>query len=322
MCHRPLVERYAYNQNQGVDLKYFLFVLMTLLSLNTLAANQNTKLGSGKFTIAGGKGRTEKLIDVYYHLPIAHNENTKVLIVLPGGGRNGWSYRDSWVEASEKYNVLILSPSYSDEHYPRFWSYNIARMLSDVKINKERTAIASYTVVTDPSEWIFDDFDRIFEQSIEKFKLNVKHYDMFGHSAGGQILHRLALFDFDNKADRILSSNSGWYTVPTFEQDFPYGLNNGVSSQESIAAAFQAKLTVFLGELDNQDETRGHLVRNPQVDIQGLYRLSRGKYFYKKGKELAYSLNTSFNWDIHVVDGIGHDYKNMSKAAALYLYSE
>ncbi|BFM10501.1 hydrolase [Simiduia litorea] len=303
-------------------MKYFLLVLMTLLSFNTLAVNKSVSFGSGKFTIAGGKGHSEKLIDIYYHLPTAYNEDTSVLIVLPGGGRNGWSYRDSWIEASEKYNVLILSPSYSDELYPRFWNYNIGRMLSDVKINKERTAIESYRVVSDPNEWIFNDFDRIFDDAINRFNLNAKQYDMFGHSAGGQILHRLALFDIDNKADRILSSNSGWYTVPTFEHDFPYGLNNGVSSKDSIRAAFTSKLTIFLGELDNQNETRGHLVRNPQVDTQGTYRLSRGKYFYQSAKTLASDLQASFNWDIHVVKGVGHDYKNMGKAAAVYLYAE
>jgi hypothetical protein len=245
-----------------------------------------------------------------------------VLVVVPGAGRNGWSYRDSWVEASEKYNVLILSPSYSEEFYPRFWNYNVARMLSDVKINKAKSAIESYTVVTDPNEWIFIDFDRVFNYSVSKLSLTAKKYDMFGHSAGGQILHRLALFDFKNKANRILASNSGWYTVPTFKEDFPYGLNKGVSTLEKMSSAFKTKLTIFLGEQDNEHETRGHLVRNPQLDIQGTYRLSRGKHFFKKSNELASNLNVKSNWNIHVVQGVGHDYKNMGKAAAIYLYSE
>jgi len=308
--------------NQGVDLKTFISIILILFSSYTLATNKNITLGSGKFTIDGGEGHTEKRIDVYYHLPISYDENTKVLIVVPGAGRNGWSYRDSWVEAAEKYNVLVLSPSYSEEFYPRFWNYNVARMLSDVKINKAKSAIESYTVVADSNEWIFSDFDRIFDYSVIKFNSSAKQYDMFGHSAGGQILHRLALFDFKNKANRLLASNSGWYTVPTFKDNFPYGLNNGVSTQDQISSAFKSKLTIFLGELDNEHETRGHLVRNSQLDIQGTYRLSRGRHFFIKAKELASSLNAKFNWNIHVVKDVGHDYKNMGKAAAIYLYSE
>lgn len=303
-------------------MKFFISIIIIFFSSYELAANEIINLGSGKFTIEGGKGHTEKKIDIYYHLPVSHNENTRVLIVIPGAGRNGWSYRDSWVEASEKYNVLILSPSYSEKFYPRFWNYNIGRMLSDVKINKAKSAIESYTVVSDPNEWIFSDFDRIFNHSISELSLTAKKYDMFGHSAGGQILHRFALFEAKNKANRILASNSGWYTVPTFNEDFPYGLGKGVSSQETIRPAFKSKLTVFLGELDNEHETRGHLVRNPQLDIQGTYRLSRGKHFFKKSKELASSLNVKYNWNMHIVPGVGHDYKNMGKAAAKYLYSE
>lgn len=287
-----------------------------------MAEDGDINYGSGKFALEGGKGHTKNLIDVYYHLPLSYDENTKVIIVIPGAGRNGWSYRDSWVEASEKYNVLILSPSYSEEFYPRFWNYNVARMLSNVKINKTKSAIESYKVVDDSNEWIFSDFDRIFDYSTSKLNMNAKKYDMFGHSAGGQILHRLALFDFNRKSNRILSSNSGWYTVPTFEEDFPYGLNHGVSSLDKIGSVFESRLTVFLGELDNEHETRGHLVRNAQLDIQGTYRLSRGKHFFQKAKELASGLNAEFNWEIHVVKGVGHDYKNMGKAAAVYLYSE
>jgi len=131
-----------------------------------------------------------------------------------------------------------------------------------------------------------------------------------------------ALFIHNNKADRILASNSGWYTVPTFDENFPYGLNNGVFTQDNFGSAFKSKLTVFLGELDNENETRGHLVRNSQLDIQGTYRLSRGKYFFEKSKEMASTLNFEFNWNLKIIQSIGHDYKNMGKAAATYLYSE
>jgi len=281
-------------------LKFFISIIIILFSSNTFAENESIHLGSGKFTIEGGKGHAEKKIDVYYHLPISYDENTKVLLVIPGAGRNGWSYRDSWVEASEKHNVLILSPSYSEQSYPRFWNYNVARMISDVKINKAKSAIQSYRVVSDSKEWIFSDFDRVFNYSVSELsRLTVKKYDMFGHSAGGQILHRFALFDFKNKANRILASNSGWYTVPTFKENFPYGLNKGVSTQEKISAVFKSKLTIFLGELDNEHETRGHLVRNPQLDIQGTYRLSRGKHFFKKSLELASTLKVKSNWNIY-----------------------
>ncbi|MCH9691431.1 MAG: hypothetical protein K0U59_05115 [Gammaproteobacteria bacterium] len=290
--------------------------------LHALANDRAIVPGSGKFTLEGGSDRTDKKIEIYYHLPLSYNKKTKVLMVLPGAGRNGWDYRDAWVDASEKFNILILSPSYSEKSYPRFWNYNLARMLDDVKINKDKTDIESYTIINDPKEWIFDDFDRFFSISVSKFNLSAEKYDMFGHSAGGQVLHRFTLFDSNNKSHRIVSDNSGWYTIPNFDENFPYGLKSGMSTLGNIGSAFKSKLTIFLGELDNEHETRGHLVRSPQVDIQGTSRLSRGKYFYKVAQNLANKTSLEFNWSLHIVQGVGHDYKNMSKAAADYLYSE
>ncbi|MGX5200486.1 hypothetical protein [Aliikangiella sp. IMCC44632] len=302
-------------------MKFLVFLLMMIFPAVAQGEAAVLAQGSGSFEMAGGKNHPEKKIQIYYYLPSRFNHQTKVIIVLPGAGRNGWSYRDSWIEASEKYNLLVLSPSYSEESYPRFWNYNLARMLSDVEINKAKTAISSYKVVDDSNEWIYSDFDRIFEHIVASLNLDAKYYDMFGHSAGGQILHRMALFSQNNKANKILAANSGWYTIPTFSEKFPYGLSHGVTLPKDFGSVFSTKLVLFLGELDDESETRGHLVRNPQLDKQGTHRLSRGKNFYQTALNFAQKLNVPFSWKIQIVHGVGHDYKKMSKAAAKYLYA-
>ncbi|GAA0206809.1 hydrolase [Kangiella japonica] len=276
--------------------------------------------GSGSFEIQGGKEHPEKTIKVYYHKPTSFSVETKVVFVVPGGGRNGWSYRDAWQKASEKYDVLVLSPSYSEKSYPNFWSYNLAGMIKNVVINKERTAIVSLDVVEEADKWIYPDFDRIFDKVVKDLSMSAKTYDMFGHSAGGQILHRLTLFYPENKANRILASNSGWYTVPDYTEQFPYGLKGAPIGTEKIGLSFKNNLTVFLGELDNHEETRGHLVRNSVIDKQGIGRLSRGKYFFGKSKLLAKNKKQIFNWSMHIVPNVGHNYRAMSQAAAEFLY--
>ena len=304
-------------------MKLIIRTIVLLLSFSTttvLAEKIAIETGSGSFVIAGGKEHPDKKIEVYYHKPMAFNSDTQVLFVIPGAGRNGWSYRDAWKEASEQYNLLILSPNYSEQDYPEFWSYNLAGMISDVVINEQRTAINSYQIVHNEDAWIYSDFDRIFDEVVNTLSLQAKTYDMFGHSAGGQVLHRFALFNPTNKANRILAGNSGWYTVPDCSQDFPYGLKQAPIADESLAKSFRQKLTVFLGEKDDQNETRGHLVRNDVIDKQGTYRLARGKYFYQKAKQYAEDKGSDFNWKITVVPGVGHNYRAMSEAAADYLY--
>jgi pimeloyl-ACP methyl ester carboxylesterase len=276
--------------------------------------------GSGSFLMAGGTGREEKTITVFYHKPEIFTPRSPVLIVVPGAGRNAWDYRDAWVDASEKHGVLIISPSYSEEHYPDFWSYNLAGMITDVKINQGGAPTVTFKLNRNPNEWIFGDFDRIFSGVKNRLVLEADTYDLFGHSAGGQVIHRLALFYPDNMANRMLAANSGWYTVPTFVDEFPYGLADGTATKEQIEAAFVAGLVIFLGELDDENETRGDLVRTPEVDVQGISRIERGKHFYNVATETAKQLDAELNWQLEFVPGVGHDFRRMSEAAAEYLY--
>ncbi len=273
--------------------------------------------GSGKFTVEGGFQKEDSII-IHYYKPKKFNKSSSVIYVIPGGGRNGDDYRDAWIEKAEKYNVLVLSPEYNEKYYPAFWNYNLAGMYKDVKINKEKTAIEHFRISNNPDEWIYQDFDRFFDMAKEALNLKTDTYDMFGHSAGGQLLHRLAIFHPNNKANRILAANAGWYTLPTDLEDFPYGLKGTI--QTAAKVDYSSDLVVFLGEKDDANEKRGSLRRSLEADKQGLHRLSRGNYFFNTSREIASNLNTTFCWKIEIVNGVGHDYKKMGEAAADYLY--
>lgn len=276
--------------------------------------------GSGHFAIEGGSNRENRCIEIYYHVPQGVSSDSPVVIVVPGAGRNGWDYRDAWVEASEKYDVVVLSPSFSEEHYPRFWSYNLGGMISDVEISGSPRRISDYKINLNPEAWIFSDLDRIFHGTKKQLGLHASRYDAFGHSAGGQFLHRMAIFHVENKARRIIAANSGWYTVPVLDDRFPYGLEGSSATRESIVHAFKAPLVVYLGELDDKNETRGDLASSPEIDVQGPGRIERGRYFYSQSLKTAESIGAKVEWEMVVVPGVGHDYRRMSKAASEYLY--
>ena len=291
-----------------------------IMNTDTTMVNQITiKKGSGNFLIEGGSGHKEKRIKVFYHSPSHFNKDSKVLILLPGAGRNANDYRDAWIHASETYNILVLSLEYSETFYPQFWNYNLAGMLTDVKINDQRTAMTDFKINNNSNQWIFNDFDRIFNLVKNELKLRASHYDMFGHSAGGQLLQRLAIFKPESRAHKIMASNAGWYTLPDPTVDFPLGLKNIHRNDKDLN--FNTHLVLLLGEKDDASETRGHLRRSPQVDQQGLHRLARGKYFYQNSKTIAKHMGKQFNWKLEIIPNVGHDFKAMSKAAARYLYN-
>ena len=285
--------------------------------------------GSGEFLIEGGKSNAEKKIRVYYHKPKSYDANSNILLVIAGAGRNADRYRDAWIDKSEKYNVLILSPMYKQSEYP-FEDYHLGGLICNTNLESsiervQGTNIAklneenfSFEYNANEDEWIFNDFDRIFSLVVSGLKSEQKTYDIFGHSAGAHILHRLALFHKTTKADNIIACNPSFYTCPTTEHYFPFGIKDLNLEEGFLAEAFKKKLVVFLGEMDNDKELRGTFLRSKTADKQGLSRLTRGKYFFNRSKEIAGE--DEFNWKIKIVPNVGHDHRLMGDAVGQYLY--
>ena len=287
--------------------------------------------GSGSFLVEGGKGKADKAIKVFYYKPENYQPDSKILFVIPGAGRNGDSYRDAWEEESEKHSLIVLSPQYPEQFYG-FGAYHLCGMIHPVDLKSSITFIEDTNIAQldetqfriepnlDTASWIFNDFDRVFDLVVASLHSTQSTYDIFGHSAGGHILHRLALFQGNTKADRIIAANPSFYTLPSFDFSFPFGLKGLPANKQSLQQAFNKNLVVFLGEHDNENEKGGTLLRSTTADKQGLHRLARGQYFYEYAKATADTLGFEFNWKLEVVPKTGHNHRKMGDAAGRYLY--
>lgn len=296
----------------------FISLLICYISGHCFGQEANKKeinTGSGSFLIKGGFNHENDSIKVNYYKPKDYKANYSILIVLPGGGRNGDGYRDKWIDLAEEYDLLILSPSYSKKNYPKVEDYNLGR-LSNSTLIKGRNQKSTLK-----EEWIFDDFDRIFDTAVKIVGSTEKKYDIFGHSAGGQIAHRLVLFNPNTKANRIVAANSGWYTLPNFSTEYPYGFKDVLITKENLIKSFNSNLVILLGELDNKNETRGHLRRTDLANLQGSGRFSRGNFFFENARKKSKQLKCEFLWKKKTVKSVGHSSSKMSVAAAEYLYS-
>ena len=177
-----------------------------------------------------------------------------------------------------------------------------------------------HVVRDDPDTWLFAGLDRIFDLAVAATGSQRTRYDVFGHSAGGQLVHRLVLFAPNARIDRAVAANAGWYTAVTGNARFPYGLAGAPISHHQLEAAYSRDLTVLLGGRDDGTETRGRLRHTPEADAQGLHRLARGRFFYATARATAGSGGHVFNWSMQIVPGVGHSYARMSEVAAHYLY--
>ncbi len=289
--------------------------------------------GRGAFLTAGGVGHEADRITVAYYMPTRFTTSSRILLVLPGAGRNAAEYRDAWVERAEAMNVLVAALGYSDADYD-FAAYQLGGVITNLQIRNApkpvngappsvwhlRDEDISFTVNSQRETWIFPDFDRIFQFLVSVTGSAETRYDLFGHSAGAQILHRLPLFHPISKARRIVAANAGLYTMPSLDEPPIIGLRGTGVTERELATGLGAQLLVLLGELDNDGERGGIQLHTPLLDRHGADRLSRGKYFFAQGERRAQALGVPLEWSLRIVPGVGHDYRRMGEAAARELY--
>ena len=147
----------------------------------------------------------------------------------------------------------------------------------------------------------------------------VEKYDVFGHSAGAQFVHRYLIYKPQARVGKAVSASSGWYTMLDNAITFPYGLKASPAEAKNLSNLFAQKLFIIVGEKDTDENSFG-LRHNDIVDKQGLHRFDRAQYFYTNSQAYALADSTLFNWQYLTLPNVGHDYIATSAAAALLLY--
>jgi pimeloyl-ACP methyl ester carboxylesterase len=286
--------------------------------------------GSGSFVMPGSGRHADQTIVVHYYRPANFTAKSPVLIVLPGAGRNGDAYRDAWIAAADRAGILIASPSYPENGYD-VGAYQMGGIIANLKIGEPQPGSTEsslylrdedmrFDVNARREDWIFGDFDRLFGLLTRATGSKQRHYDLFGHSAGGQLAARAALLNPGSRAGRIVAANAGLYTLPDPERALPLGIAGLGIREPSLRSAFAVDLTLLLGENDNDPDRGGQHLHTPLLDAQGRDRLSRGRNFYAFSSERAKSMGAPFEWKLQTVPGVGHNFRGMSRAAAKLLY--
>jgi len=258
--------------------------------------------GLGSFMFSGAAAVRDHPIRVWYIAPEGDLSTAQILVVIPGAQRDGESYRSDWVPLVEDRNVVVIVPDFESEAYDDT-SYNLGNLMDDDDDARPE------------EEWSFTAIEALFDQVVSDVRSEAKQYDMFGHSAGSQFVHRFMEFTTDNRVRTAVAANAGWYTFPDDSEDFPYGLDESPLREEDMGSAFASDLVVLLGadDIDPDDDKLRH---DDGSDAQGANRLERGVNFYLKARDTAEDQSLPFRWQLRVVPGIGHDHTEMAKVAA------
>ncbi|WP_376090127.1 alpha/beta hydrolase [Roseomonas sp. CCTCC AB2023176] len=248
-------------------------------------------------------GDPDRPVILHGYRPAAHRPEDPVVIVQHGMGRNGDEYRDFWIEAAERHRLLILAPTFSDAAWPGAAHYNNGFVL------------AADGTVRPRDRWNYGVPARVLAALREAGLTTRIQARIFGHSAGGQYLHRLLSTQPHASFEAATIGNPGWYTLPTLDRRFPEGMGGIGLGDAEVTALLSYPLTILAGEGDI--ETSGpSLPSNPEAIAQGPHRFARARTYFDFGQAAAARHGIACNWRLVPVPHIGHDGAAMSRCAA------
>ncbi|MDH4402893.1 MAG: hypothetical protein QE264_01450 [Flavobacterium sp.] len=296
-------------------IKTLLFFVLLILSCSkdNTATNSTNQLSSGAnqfvFTYSG---LPQKPINVFYNIPSGNRANMPIVIVFHGDERNASDYRDIWINASNQCGFMVFAPEFNSVDFPGGSSYIIGNVYQDGNFPTTQT-------LNNESVWTFSMIEPLFDFIKVNSGSAALTYDMFGHSGGGQFVHRFVLLKPNARFNKAVAANSGWYTVPDGVANFPYGIMNSPITTTSPNTYFSKKLYITVGALDNNGSDPS-LRHNTESDLQGLNRLARANYFFSKSQIYANTTQATFNWQFYTVANSGHDAVLMSNDAINLLF--
>jgi len=287
----------------------------SLLALLALAACEapgplpERLVGTGMYVFDGFEPLQNKPVPVHYHVPDAADALSSVVLVFHGQNRNADEYRDAWIDKADRYGFVVAAPEFSEVFYPSEQAYN----LGNVFVDGDRPSPDGQN---EPASWTFTIVEPLFDDLVERTRSVSAVYHLFGHSAGAQFVHRLVQFVPQGRYGYAIAANAGWYTVPSSEVAFPYGL-----AQSPFQAAgrdfFGHALVVHAGSADT--ETGDALRQTPEANAQGPHRFARANHFVQESRRLAAAAGERFAWRLVVANGIGHDFVGMTDESADWL---
>jgi hypothetical protein len=241
-------------------------------------------------------------VTLHCYRPAGFTPDSPVVLIQHGMLRNGDEYRDFWVPAADRHGLLLVAPTFAALHWPQAEHYNNGLVLDGATV-RPRDA------------WAFAIPLRVFGALRAAGVTRRAKAHLFGHSAGGQFVHRLLSTQKHDALEAVIAGNPGWYSLPTLDKPFPAGLGGiGVTHQE-LVRLLAYPLTILAGDQDI--ETVGaSLPSQPEAIAQGLHRFARAHHYLKAGQAEAARRNTVCNWRLVPVAGIGHDGAAMSRVAA------
>lgn len=266
-------------------------------------------IGAGSFLFRDEARPGGRPLVVRYYRPPQFAASSPIVFVLHGTRRDADTYCDAWREPADRFGLLVICPEFTAAAFPRT-HYHLGNV-----VDAGRRPLP-------PTAWTFQIIERLFDHITVATGSVAARYFLYGHSAGGQFVHRLVLFLPEGRYAVAVAANTGWYTMPTFDGDtFPYGLAGMADDSRRLERALGRRLLILLGERDT-DPVDPHLRQTARAKRQGDNRFERGQRFFATAQAEAARRNVVCNWEVATVADAAHSNGRMAHAAARALFEQ
>lgn len=276
-------------------------VIILLTSLSVTLAAENLKIGEGVYRFEESSGANKDPIDVLYYRPKNWHNGDKIFVVFHGMDRKPEYFITGLKKNADEKNILIVCPKFTKYKFPGNKYYNYGNVKN-----------------SDKNQWTYNVANRIIDDLKTRVGATKSKVILFGHSAGGQFLHRYLFFADKIKADLVIAANAGTYLLPDEDVAYPYGFKNVAAGTKEMKRAYAQKTIILLGENDVSRMSK-YFPKSPADDKQGLNRFERGKNFFNQSQKKAKELKTKFNWKLVTVPNVRHSAPTMARAALKYI---
>ena len=226
-----------------------------------------------------------------------------VVFLHHGVKRNGGDYRDYWLPHVDAGGVLAISIEFPERSFPEHLWYNFGNLRA-----KDGTPVPRVA-------WTFGVDSRLFAALRSQGITTTWQYGLFGHSAGGQYVHRMLSFGYRENVSVAVTANAGTYAMPDLTIDWPWGLGATDVTRADLPALLDFPLTIMAGTNDTKTTGR-YFPHGPKSLKQGATRYARAHAYFAEGRAAADRLGVPFAWTLIDVQDVGHDGRGMTDAAA------
>jgi poly(3-hydroxybutyrate) depolymerase len=242
---------------------------------------------------------------LYLHAarPRRYTPRTPLLFVHHGVGRNGEAYRDYWLPLAEENDLLAIAIEFPEESFPDYLRYHFGNLHNEDGTPNPR------------EKWTYGIVPRLFDALRDAGVTSRERYGMFGHSAGGQFVHRMLSFGFRDRVAVAVSANAGTYAMPDLDVAWPFGLGQTEVTPDTLTALVNFPITVMAGMNDTKTTGR-YLSQRPAIDASGRDTVAPRAQLCSPRAGSGGGDGHAVQWTVIDVPGVGHDGHGMSIAAA------